>query len=219
MGLLAPWFLAGAAALAVPLYLHLLRRHTIDSAAVQLADVFRAAHAKLDQASPPALSAAARAAAQPARAAGARLRRARSSIAPPSAPPATSSCCWSSTIPSACARARAWPTRSARPQSVLASRNPAERAQVMALGSQLQVLTQPTQDAGTLTRRRRAASSPATPAASFGELARALRSAARERVRTRSSCISSATCRSPTCRRISPTPSSPPTSRSSCIRW
>ena len=33
MGLLAPWFLAGAAALAVPLYLHLLRRHTTDSAA------------------------------------------------------------------------------------------------------------------------------------------------------------------------------------------
>lgn len=28
MGFLAPWFLAGAAALAVPLYLHLLRRHT-----------------------------------------------------------------------------------------------------------------------------------------------------------------------------------------------
>ena len=34
-------------------------------------------------------------------------------------------------------------------ESVLASRNPAERAQVMALGSQLQVLTQPTQDAAT----------------------------------------------------------------------
>ncbi|MGH9688409.1 MAG: vWA domain-containing protein, partial [Candidatus Acidiferrales bacterium] len=28
MGFLAPWFFAGAAALAVPLYLHLLRRHT-----------------------------------------------------------------------------------------------------------------------------------------------------------------------------------------------
>ncbi|MGH9681429.1 MAG: BatA domain-containing protein, partial [Candidatus Acidiferrales bacterium] len=28
MGLLAPWFLAGLAALAVPFYVHLLRRHT-----------------------------------------------------------------------------------------------------------------------------------------------------------------------------------------------
>jgi hypothetical protein len=28
MGLLAPWFLAGIAALAVPFYVHLLRRHT-----------------------------------------------------------------------------------------------------------------------------------------------------------------------------------------------
>ena len=28
MGLLAPWFLAGIAALGVPFYVHLLRRHT-----------------------------------------------------------------------------------------------------------------------------------------------------------------------------------------------
>src|ERR1700726_3847049 len=28
MGLFAPWFLAGVAAVAVPLYVHLLRRHT-----------------------------------------------------------------------------------------------------------------------------------------------------------------------------------------------
>ncbi|HEX3375850.1 MAG TPA: BatA domain-containing protein, partial [Candidatus Acidoferrales bacterium] len=28
MGFLAPWFLAGMAALAVPFYVHLLRRHT-----------------------------------------------------------------------------------------------------------------------------------------------------------------------------------------------
>src|SRR5260370_1747941 len=34
--------------------------------------------------------------------------------------------------------------------SVLSSRSPADRAQVMALGSQIQVLTQPSQDAGAL---------------------------------------------------------------------
>ena len=56
MGFLAPWFLAGVAALGLPIYLHLLRRHTTHSASVQLADVFRAAHAKLDQAPAPALS-------------------------------------------------------------------------------------------------------------------------------------------------------------------
>src|SRR5579863_8350524 len=30
MGLLTPWFLAGAAAVALPIYLHLLRRHRAD---------------------------------------------------------------------------------------------------------------------------------------------------------------------------------------------
>ena len=40
----------------LPLYLHLLRRHTTTPQPVQLADVLRAAHAKLDQAPPPALS-------------------------------------------------------------------------------------------------------------------------------------------------------------------
>ena len=61
--------------------------------------------------------------------------------------------------------------------SVLASRNPAERAQVMALGSQLQVLTQPTQDAATL-RAAVNGIQPGDSRGSFGELSRALRSAA-----------------------------------------
>ena len=45
------------------------------------------------------------------------------------------------------------------------------------------------------------ASSPATRSASFGELARAIRSMARACRASPSSCISSATCRSPTCPR------------------
>jgi hypothetical protein len=55
----------------LPLYLHLLRQYTQHSASLQLADVFRAPHAKLHQAPPPALPAAAlaaRRAADPARA-------------------------------------------------------------------------------------------------------------------------------------------------------
>jgi hypothetical protein len=66
--------------------------------------------------------------------------------------------------------------------SVLSSRRPADRAQVMALGSQLQVLTQPSQDAGAL---RAAVDSlkPGDSHGNFGELGRALRSLA-ESVRT-----------------------------------
>ena len=66
--------------------------------------------------------------------------------------------------------------------SVLASRSPSERAQVMALGSQLQVLTQPTQDPGAL-RAAVESIEPGDSRGSFGELARAMRSLA-ESVRT-----------------------------------
>ena len=70
----------------------------------------------------------------------------------------------------------------------------------MALGSQLQVLTQPTQDAGAL---RAAVDSvqPGDSRASYGELARAVRSLADTRARRRSSCIFSATCRNRRCPR------------------
>jgi hypothetical protein len=61
--------------------------------------------------------------------------------------------------------------------SVLSSKSPADRAQVMALGSQIQVLTQPSQDSGAL---RAAAESlqPGDSHGNFGELARSLRSLA-----------------------------------------
>jgi hypothetical protein len=51
MGFLAPWFLAGLAGLALPLYLHLLKRQTAAEGG-EFADVLRVAHAKLDASSP-----------------------------------------------------------------------------------------------------------------------------------------------------------------------
>src|SRR6476659_5485665 len=61
--------------------------------------------------------------------------------------------------------------------SVLSSRRPTDKAQVMSLGSQIQVLTQPTLDPGAV----RAAIDNVQPGdsrASYGELARAVRSLA-----------------------------------------
>ena len=66
--------------------------------------------------------------------------------------------------------------------SVLATRSPAERAQVVALGSQLHVLTEPTQDSGAL-RAAIAGIAPGDSRGSFGALASAIRSMA-ESVRT-----------------------------------
>jgi hypothetical protein len=61
--------------------------------------------------------------------------------------------------------------------SVLSSKSPADRAQVMALGSQIQVLTQPSQDSGAL-RAAVESLKPADSHGNFGELARSLRSLA-----------------------------------------
>jgi hypothetical protein len=61
--------------------------------------------------------------------------------------------------------------------SVLSSRRPSDRAQVMAVGSQIQVLTQPSQDAGAL-RAAVESLQPADSHGNFGELARSLRSLA-----------------------------------------
>src|SRR6202790_5498068 len=61
--------------------------------------------------------------------------------------------------------------------SVLSSRRPPDRAQVMALGSQIQVLTQPSQDAGAL-RAAVESLQPGDSHGNFGELARSLRSLA-----------------------------------------
>ena len=62
MGFLAPWFLGGLAALGVPVFVHLLRKHVDHAAAGELADVLRARHAELDAPPPAALPAFVRAA-------------------------------------------------------------------------------------------------------------------------------------------------------------
>ena len=60
MGFFAPWFLAGLAALSLPLYLHLLKkRHSTPKRVENLADVLRIAHAGFHPASPTALFSAA----------------------------------------------------------------------------------------------------------------------------------------------------------------
>ena len=60
---------------------------------------------------------------------------------------------------------------------VLSSRKPTDHAQVMAFGSQLQVLTQPTQDAGVL-RAAVESLKPGDSRSNYGELARGIRSLA-----------------------------------------
>ena len=142
-----------------------------------LADVFRAAHAELDQAPPPALSAAAFAA-PAALASDLVLAFANPFINRPAASASGDKLellvvdnSFSMRAGSRLADAKS------EAHSVLDSRSPADRAQVAALGSQLHVLTQPIQDPGAL---RAAVDSiqPGDSRGSFGELARAVRSLA-----------------------------------------
>ncbi|MFZ0785497.1 MAG: BatA and WFA domain-containing protein [Candidatus Acidiferrales bacterium] len=176
MGFLAPWFLAGAAALAVPLYLHLLRRHTSNPQPFSSLMFFEQRtqssikHRRLRYLPLLALRLSLLALLVLAFA-GPFINRPAVSAANDKLVMLVVDNSFSMRAGSRLADAK----REA--ESVLASRNPSERAQVMALGSQLQVLTQPTQDAATLSA---AVSSiePGDARGNFGELARALRSAA-----------------------------------------
>ncbi len=176
MGLLAPWFLAGAAALAVPLYLHLLRRHTSDPQPFSSLMFFEQRtqssikHRRLRYLLLLALRLSLLALLVLAFA-GPFINRPAVSAANDKLLMLVVDNSFSMRAGSRLADAK----RAA--QSVLGSRNPAERAQVMALGSQLQVLTQPTQDAATLTAAVNSIE-PGDSRGSFAELARALRSAA-----------------------------------------
>ena len=75
MGFLAPWFLAGVAAVGLPVYLHLLRRHATTPRPFSSLMFFEPRTAELDPPPAPPLSPAAVAAARAAGAAGARLRQ------------------------------------------------------------------------------------------------------------------------------------------------
>ena len=181
MGFLAPLFLAGAAAIALPIYLHLLRRHTTDPRPFSSVMFFERRtqssikHRRLRYLFLLSLRALlllllALAFANPF------IRRAASSMNGERLLLLVIDHSFSMRAGSRLPDAR----RDAL--SVLASRRPGDRAEVMALGSQLQVLAQPTLDAGEL-RAAVEAVPPGDSHASFGELARALRSMA-ETVRT-----------------------------------
>jgi len=181
MGLLAPWFLAGIAAVALPFYVHLLRRHTTIPRPFSSLMFFE--------------------------------RRTQSSIkhrrlryllllslrtllflllilafANPfinrTAANMNSEKLQLLVIDNSFSMRAGTRLADARREalSVLSSRRPSDKAQVMALGSQIQVLTQPSLDAGAL---RAAVDNiePGDSRASYGELARAVRSLA-ESVRT-----------------------------------
>jgi hypothetical protein len=181
MGLLSPWFLAGVAAIGVPLYLHLLRRHTTNPHPIGSLMFFERRtqssikHRRLRYLLLLSLRLAL-------------LLLLVLAFANPfiSRPAANASGdklellvvdnSFSMRAGSRLADAKREAT------SVLNSRSPADRGQIAALGSQLHVLTQPVQDSGAL---RAAVDSiqPGDSRGSFGELARAVRPLA-ESIRT-----------------------------------
>jgi hypothetical protein len=176
MGLFAPWFLAGIAAVAVPFYVHLLRRHTTTPHPFSSLMFFERRtqssikHRRLRYLLLLSLRTLlflllALAFANPF------INRTAANMSSEKLLLLIIDNSSSMRAGSRLADAR----REAL--SVLSSRRPADRAQVMAFGSQIQVLTQPSQDAGAL---RAAVDSlqPGDSHGNFGELARALRSLA-----------------------------------------
>src|ERR1039457_2172515 len=181
MGLLAPWFLAGLAAGAVPVYVHLLRRHTTTPRPFKSLMFFerrtqssikhrRLRYLVLLSLRTLLLLLLALAFANPF------INRTAANMSSEKLLLLVIDDSFSMRAGSRLADAR----REAL--SVLSSRRPADRAQIMALGSQLQVLTQPSLDAGAL-RAAVESLQPGDSRGNFGELARALRSLA-ETVRT-----------------------------------
>src|ERR1035437_8243000 len=181
MGLLAPWFLAGIATVAVPFYVHLLRRYTTIPHPFSSLMFFerrtqssikhrRLRYLLLLSLRTLLLLLLALAFANPF------INRMAANMSSEKLLLLVIDNSFSMRAGSRLADAR----REAL--SVLSSRRPADRAQIMSLGSQLQVLTQPSQDAGAL-RAAVESLQPGDSRGSFGELARALRSLA-ETVRT-----------------------------------
>src|ERR1700726_2155085 len=176
MGFLAPWFLAGIAALAIPFYVHLLRRHTTTPHPFSSLMFFdrrtqssikhrRLRYLLLLSLRTLLLLLLALVFANPF------INRTAANMSNEKLLLLVIDNSFSMRAGTRLADAR----REAL--SVLSSRRPSDRAQVMALGSQIQVLTQPSQDAGAL-RAAVESLQPGDSHGNFGELARSLRSLA-----------------------------------------
>src|ERR1017187_6150061 len=176
MGFLAPWFLAGLAAVGVPVYVHLLRRHTTTLHPFSSLMFFerrtqssirhrRLRYLALLSLRTLLLVLLALAFANPF------INRMAANMSGEKLLLLVIDNSFSMRAGSRLADARN------EALSVLSSRRPTDRAQVMTLGSQLQVLTQPTQDAGAL-RAAVESLQPGDSHGNFGELARSLRSLA-----------------------------------------
>jgi hypothetical protein len=176
VGFLAPWFLAGATALVVPIYLHLLRRHTTNPQPFSSLMFFEQRtqssirHRRLRYLVLLALRLAllfllVLAFSQP-------------FISRPAASMASDKLLLLVIDNSFSMRAESRLADAKREaESVLASRPPAERAQVMTLGSQVSAMTQPIDDPSAL-RAAVEGVMPGDSRSSFGELARAIRALA-----------------------------------------
>ncbi len=174
MGFLAPWFFAGAAALAIPLYLHLLRRHTSNPQPFSSLMFFEARtqssirHRRLRYLVLLALRLALMALLV--------LAFADPFINRPAASVTTNKLLVLVVDNSFSMRAGSRLADAKREAlSVLASRPPAERAQIFALGSGLEAMSQPTDDSQSL-QNAISAVQPTDARGNFGDLARGLRS-------------------------------------------
>ena len=176
MGLFAPWFLAGIAAVAIPFYVHLLRRHTTTPHPFSSLMFFerrtqssikhrRLRYLLLLSLRTLLLLLLVLAFANPF------INRTAANMSSEKLLLLVIDNSFSMRAGTRLADAR----REAL--SVLSSRRPADRAQIMALGSQIQVLTQPSQDAGAL-RAAVESLQPGDSHGNFGELARSLQSLA-----------------------------------------
>src|ERR1700674_1483916 len=176
MGVLAPWFLAGMAALAVPFYVHLLRRHTtiphpfsslmfFERRTQSAINPRRLRYLLLLSLRTLLFLLLALAFANPF------INRTAANMSNEKLLLLVIDNSFSMRAGSRLADAR----REAL--TILSARRPADRAQVMALGSQIQVLTQPSQDASAL-RAAVESLQPGDSHGNFGELARSLRSLA-----------------------------------------
>jgi len=176
MGLLAPWFLAGIAALAIPFYVHLLRRHTTVPHPFSSLMFFerrtqssikhrRLRYLLLLSLRVLLLLLLVLAFANPF------INRTAAYLNSEKLVLLVIDNSFSMRAGTRLADAR----REAL--SVLTSRRPSDRAQIMALGSQIQLLTQPSVDAGAL-RAAVEGLQPGDSRANYGEVARAVRSLA-----------------------------------------